>query len=558
MEAHAPIGRWGHSAHGLDARTRAFAELVLGPASSAPMPTMQAVAPAREPGCAWGHVAPGVRIDATDEVRAAHSRGMSYLDLLAWRGANGASGALLPAVDAVAFPTSHEQALAVVQGCASEGVVVVPVGGGTSVTGGIDAGAGAATSGDDRPVLAVSLAELDALTHLDTESHIATVQAGMTGPQVEQALDGYTLGHFPQSWERATIGGFIAARSSGQSSGGYGRIEDMLIGATLATPAGTWKVGGYPAASMGPDLRHVVLGSEGTLGVITSAQLRVRPMPSVREYAAAIVPLPRTERGAELSADPSFAPASDVARALTRSPLRPTVLRVSDAGETQALLTMSAPAGIAGSLFNAYVRARRALPGALVIVGWEGNDPGTVGAARAFARSVIGDAGGVWLGSGPGRSWERGRFHGPYLRDELMDAGYLVETFETVVRWSELAELHATLRDVARRALGDASYVMAHISHTYETGASIYFTVLAGGWSDPAAAAQRWRAAKQTITKAMVRAGGALSHHHGIGRDHAPWLEENIGPIGVRVLEGIRTAVDPSGVMNPSVLRAVT
>lgn len=139
-----------------------------------------------------------------------------------------------------------------------------------------------------------------------------------------------------------------------------------------------------------------------------------------------------------------------------------------------------------------------------------------------------------------------------------MDAGYLVETFETVVRWSELAELHATLRDVARRALGDASYVMAHISHTYETGASIYFTVLAGGWSDPAAAAQRWRAAKQTITKAMVRAGGALSHHHGIGRDHAPWLEENIGPIGVRVLEGIRTAVDPSGVMNPSVLRAVT
>ena len=551
MQAHAPIGRWGSGGHGLDARTRAFAESVLGLGSPAPRPRMQALAPAREPGCAWAQLAPGVRIDASDEVRAAHSRGMSYLDLLAWRSAGGTNGGLLPAVDAVAFPASHEQALAVVQGCAREGVVVVPVGGGTSVTGGIDAKAR-----DDRPVLAVSLAQLDALSHLDTESHIATVQAGMTGPQVEQALDGFTLGHFPQSWERATIGGFIAARSSGQSSGGYGRIEDMLIGATLATPAGTWEVGGYPAASMGPDLRQVVLGSEGTLGVITSAQLRVRPKPSVREYAAAIVPLGSANAGAGVAAEASFASASDLARALTRSPLRPTVLRVSDADETRALLTMSAPSGIAGSLFNAYVRARRALPGALIIVGWEGNDPGTVAAARAFARSVIGDSGGVWLGSGPGRSWERGRFHGPFLRDELMDAGYLVETFETVVRWSELPTLHATLRDVARQALGDGSYVMAHISHTYETGASIYFTVLAGGWSDPDVAAKRWRAAKQAITEALVKAGGALSHHHGIGRDHAPWLAERIGPIGVQVLEGIRSAVDPSGVMNPTVLRA--
>ncbi len=544
VQADTPIGRWGVGGGGLDARTRAFAEAVLGPPEPAPAPMLRELCAARVPQCGWARIAPEVRIETDDVVRARHSRGMSYLDLLAWRSDDGP----LPAVDAVAFPTDHDQALALVQGCAREGVVVVPVGGGTSVTGGIDASPRERGRLDQRPVLAVSMACMDALVDVDRDSRIATVQAGITGPQLEQGLDGFTLGHFPQSWERASIGGYIAARSSGQASGGYGRIEDMLIAATLATPAGTWEVGGYPAASIGPDLRHVVLGSEGTLGVITSAQLRVRPEPTVKEYAAALVPLREV--------DGDFAPASGIACELTRSPLRPTVLRVSDAAETSALLSMSAPSGIAGSLFDAYVRARRALPGALVILGWEGNDPGTVAAARAFARSVVGDAGGVWLGGKPGRSWQRGRFAGPFLRDELMDAGYLVETFETVVRWSELPGLHATLRETARRALGEHSYVMAHISHTYETGASVYFTVLAGGWSKPQEAAERWGAAKASITTELIGAGGALSHHHGIGRDHAPWLAEQIGPVGLAVLEGIRAAVDPGGVMNPAVLRA--
>ena len=548
VQADTPIGRWGAGGGGLDARTRAFAEAMLGPPEMAPAPMLREVSPSRTPESGWSRIAPEVGIETDDAIRARHSRGMSYLDLLAWRDDDGP----LPAVDAVAFPTDHDQALALVQGCAREGVVVVPVGGGTSVTGGIDARSGDSAKpepSDQRPVLAVSLARMDALVDIDRHSRIATVQAGITGPHLEKALDGFTLGHFPQSWERASIGGFIAARSSGQASGGYGRIEDMLIAATLATPVGTWEVGGYPAASIGPDLRHVVLGSEGTLGVITSAQVRIRPEPSVKEYAAALLPL--------RAGDGDFALASDLACALTRSPLRPTVLRVSDAAETSALLSMSAPTGIAGSLFDAYVRARRALPGALVILGWEGDDAGTVAAARAFARSVVGDAGGVWLGGKPGRSWERGRFGGPYLRDELMDSGYLVETFETAVRWSELPGLHARLRESAQRALGERSYVMAHISHTYETGASVYFTVLAGGWSDPRVAAERWSAAKSTITTELVDAGGALSHHHGIGRDHAPWLGEQIGPVGSAVIEGIRAAVDPDAVMNPAVLRAV-
>ena len=506
-----------------------------------PMSREPSVRASRLTAAALASLAPGVDIDTTDTMRARCSRGMSYVDLLSWRMAAG-ERAQLPAVDAVAFPAHHTDALALVQGASREGVVVVPVGGGTSVTGGITVDGRI----DERPMIAVSTSRMRAVLDMDRESQIVTVHAGITGPELESALEGFTLGHFPQSWERASIGGFIAARSSGQSSGGYGRIEDMLIAAEVATPIGSWHVGGYPAASTGPDLRHVVLGSEGTLGVITSAQLRVRRAPSIRQYAAAIVPSSATAEG--------FAPGIDLARELTRSPLRPTVLRVSDLAETDALLAMSAPGGLAGTAFDAYLRIRGARSGSLVIVGWEGTDPNQVAAARAFARGVIGDRGGVWLGAGPGRSWERGRFHGPYVRDALMDAGYLVETFETVARWSQVADLHEQMSRRASEILGTNSYVMAHISHTYETGASLYFTVLAGGWNDPMVAAQRWSACKSELTTSLIEAGGALSHHHGIGRDHAPWLPASVGDVGMEALRGLKATLDPQNVMNPGVL----
>jgi len=536
VQQQAPIGRWGRVGSergGLDPRTRAFAESVLGPAEQSPMPHARPIPPSALSRLPESSSLTGVNVDVTDEARRRHARGMSYLDLLVWR----AEGELPGVPDAVAFPRTHEQVLTLLETCSREGIAAIPVGGGTSVTGGISA------QGLDRPVLAISLSGMDRVLDVDTDSGIATVEAGITGPQLEEALDGWTLGHFPQSWERASIGGYIAARSSGQASSGYGRVEDMLIGARVATPVGTWDVGGYPAASQGPDLRHLVLGSEGTLGIVTSAQLRIRRAPTVREFSAAIVP-------------GEFRAGVEAMKALTRLPLRPTVLRISDPAETTALLSMSAPTGMAGRAFDAYLRIRKARQGSLAIVGWEGTDPSAVRAARSLARDVLGDAGAVPLGSGPGRSWERGRFHGPHLRDELMDQGYLVETFETVSRWCLLPELHERVASVARECLGGHSYVMAHLSHSYDTGASVYFTVLAGGWNSPESAAERWRAAKATITTALIDAGGALSHHHGIGRDHAPWLDRQVGAIGVDVLRAIRESVDPRGVMNPGALLA--
>lgn len=536
MQQSAPIGRWGQSDPdhgGLDPRTLAFAESVLGPAAPSPLPHARPVPPSALGWLPESSSFTGVRVDVSDEARRQHARGMSYLDLLAWR-----TDGVLPGVpDAVAFPRDHEQVVTLLDACSREQIAVIPVGGGTSVTGGISA------EGLERPVLAVSLSDMDRVLDVDTESGIATVEAGITGPQLEAALDGWTLGHFPQSWQRASIGGYIAARSSGQSSSGYGRIEDMLISARLATPVGTWEVGGYPAASQGPDLKHLVLGSEGTLGIVTSAQLRIRPAPTVREFSSAIVP-------------GDFQAGVDLMKALTRLPLRPTILRVSDPAETTALLSMSTPTGITGRAFDAYVGLRKARPGNLVIVGWEGTDPSALRAARSLARDVLVDAEAVSLGQGPGRSWQRGRFHGPFLRDELMDQGYLVETFETVARWSLLPQLHGEVVSAARECLGERSYVMAHLSHSYDAGASVYFTVLAGGWNSPDSAAKRWRTAKATITEAIINAGGALSHHHGVGRDHAPWLPEQLGVIGVDVLRSIRATVDPRQVMNPGALLA--
>lgn len=533
MHGEGPVGRWGEASHGLDPRTIAFARERLGEPVLSQPPRMRDVVPSRLSESECAALFPGIQVSVADSVRARRARGMSYVDLLEWRSSVGP----IDAPDAVIFPRSHEQAQQALDSCSREGLAVVPVGGGTSVTGGITT---PEVSSHSR-VVVVSTELLNDVFAVDEVSGIVHVGAGATGPDVEKAVapSGWTLGHFPQSWERATVGGFIAARSSGQSSGGYGRIEDMLIAAQLATPIGTWDVGGYPASSSGPDLRQVVLGSEGVLGVVTSAHLRLVRRPIVREYAAAIIP-------------GDFAQASLALRQLTRSPLRPTVLRASDNDETAALLSMSMPTGALGWGFSRYLRLRSAIPGSLIILGWEGADRSVVSVMRAHAREVLSDA--VWLGAGPGRAWERGRFHGPYLRDALMDDGYLVETFETVTTWANLESLYASVRSAVESALGPAAFVMAHISHTYTSGASLYFTVMAGGWSDPRTSIMRWREAKVVITDAIRSGGGAVSHHHGVGRDHRPWLPAQIGPIGMQVLRAVKGAVDPTNIMNPGAL----
>ena len=400
-------------------------------------------------------------------------------------------------------------------------LAVVPFGGGTSVTGGLVA-ARAPFAG----VMSLDLVRMKSLLAVDAESMTATLEPGLRGPEAEALLaeHGLTLGHYPQSFEFATIGGYAATRSSGQSSAGYGRFDALVMALTVVTPSGTITVGSAPASAAGPDLRQVFLGSEGAFGVITAVTVRVRPLPEEKVYLG--------------WRWPSFVAGADAMRTLAQADLLPTVIRLSDEAETA--INLADPAAI-GSADD---------PGCLMITGFEGT-LSAVAAKRAAVTSVLSDLGGTDLGEQPGQAWAHGRFNAPYLRDALLDVGVLVETLETATFWSNRSRLYADVKTALESSLGEGSIVLCHISHVYETGCSLYFTIAAKESDDPLA---QWAAAKADASDAIIEAGATITHHHAIGTDHKPWFEREIGLVGVQTLRAIKTSLDPSGILNPGVL----
>src|SRR4051794_1553496 len=458
------------------------------------------------------------------DARLRHTGGKSYLDLLRRR-----SGDASDAPDAVVTPGSTEETATLLSACSDRGVVVVPFGGGTSVVGGL-----AGADPDDRPCVAVDLARMAGVQAVDVPSSLVTVGPGMRGPQLEEALgeQGLTLGHLPQSFEFATIGGYAATRSAGQQSTGIGRFDDLIAGLTLATPVGVLELGHPPASAAGPDLLGLAVGSEGTLGVITEVRLRVRPKPrtvhyegwSFRSWAAGLAGLQR----------------------LAHHDLLPDVVRLSDADETRANLLMASGAG-ARTLRGA-LKARGRSDGCLLVLGWEGL-PTLVRARRKTAASVLREDGALRLGARVGESWRAHRFEGPYLRDRLMDHGLLVETLETAATWTALPTVYDAVHRALRSSLskgGRRPLIMTHLSHGYPTGGSLYFTVLAD--RDDELPIQQWLTAKRAATDALLSAGGTLTHHHAVGADHRPWLEREVGPLGVEVLRVVKQRLDPNGI----------
>ncbi|MBO3748186.1 FAD-binding oxidoreductase [Streptosporangiaceae bacterium NEAU-GS5] len=453
-----------------------------------------------------------VRFD--DDARIRHTRGKSTPDLLRMRAGDGSD-----APDAIVLPGSHDEVLGVLRACAEHRVAVVPFGGGTSVVGGL-----VASRQGFAGVVALDLARLNRLVSVDAESMVAELEPGLRLPQAEQLLagHGFTLGHFPQSYEYATVGGCAAARSSGQASAGYGRFDDMVVGLRAATPRGTLDLGRAPKSAAGPDLRQVLLGSEGAFGVITSLGLRLHPAPAERVY-----------EGWRFGAFPAGWQA--LRRLAQHGPL-PTVLRLSD--ETETMVGLAKPTELGGPSSDS---------GCLVIAGYEGSD---VAGRREKAAAILMDAGGVYLGPEPGESWAHGRFSAPYLRDSLLAAGATVETLETACFWSGLPRLYDAVRLALVATLG-SPLVLCHVSHVYATGASLYFTVVTAQTDDPLG---QWAAAKRAVSEAIVAAGGTISHHHGVGRDHRDAYAAEIGDVGVEILRGIKDRLDPSGILNPGVL----
>jgi alkyldihydroxyacetonephosphate synthase len=460
----------------------------------------------------------GVRDDRA--ARVLRCRGKSYLDLLAQR-----AGDCAAAPDAVVAPADHEQVRAVLQRCSDAGVAVVPFGGGTSVVGGLEA------QRNGRPAaISLDLGRMERLLAVDSRSLTAVIAPGMRLPEADRALaeHGLALGHVPQSYEWATVGGCVATRSAGQISSGHGRIEDQVVAVRMATPLGDLETLEVPATAAGPALRELVVGSEGALGVITQVALRVRPEPQARRYEGFFLR--------------DFAAGCDALRALEQAGLAPDAARLSDEAETAQTLAFAG----ARPALHALLKARGRTGGCLLIAGWEGTED-AVARRRGEAVRLLRGADAMSVGRRAGSAWLASRFAGPHLRDDLLDRGVMVETLETATTWSNLGRLH--------RAVGGAlagTLCGCHVSHLYPTGASLYFTVFAA--QDAEDPAGQWRALKHAATDAIVAAGGTITHHHAVGRDHAPWLGAETGPLGLELLRAVKERCDPAGVMNPGVL----
>jgi alkyldihydroxyacetonephosphate synthase len=473
--------------------------------------------------------ADGVFTSTEDRVR--HATGCGYLDLMRLR-----SGRLEAAPDAVLLPPGVTAVARALEVCASEGIAVVPFGGGTSVVGGIEP-----LRGSHSRVVSLDLARLRGV-EVDRRSLTARLGAGLRGPEAEAALapHGVVLGHFPQSFEYATVGGFAATRSAGQASSGYGRFDELVSAVRLLAPAGEMRTLDTPHTAAGPSLRELVIGSEGVFGVIPEVTVRVRPALAARRYEGWIAE--------------SFEAGAEIVRGLAQGPGLPDVIRVSDEEETRASLALSGPRGVAGALFGRYLRLRRRDGGCLIIVGIEGDEE-SVARRRALAVRALRGGGAAYLGQAVGRSWEHGRFQAPYLRDTLIDAGAIVETLETSHTWSRLNDLRGAVGEAIRDSLasqGTPGLVMCHLSHAYADGASLYYTFVAR--ARPGDELRQWQAVKRAASEAIVGAGGTITHHHAIGRDHAPYMEAEVGRLGVEALRAVKERLDPTGVMNPGKL----
>ena len=464
--------------------------------------------------------------------RVLHAAGKGYPDLVRLR-----AGAPQGAPDAVLYPGSREQLARLLAECARRSLAVVPFGGGTSVVGGVEP-----LRGEHGAVVALDLARLAGPIELDEASLTVTVGAGMRVRELERELSGrgYTLGHFPQSFEYVSVGGCAATRSAGQASTGYGRFERLVRGLRLLAPGGEVELRAMPASAAGPSVQEMAVGSEGTLGAIERLSLRVRAAPSEQLYEGAFFE--------------SFQSGAEALRELVQRGPPPDVARLSDASETSVSLALAGRGGARGVLGRAYVRARGYGGGCLAILGFDGAG-GDAARRRDLALRVARAHGGLPVGASPGRAWLRSRYAAPYLRDELLTHGAIVETLETATQWSNLLALHRAVGeaiDQALRACGTPGVVMCHVSHLYETGASLYFTFIARQLQGEEIA--QWQAVKAAASAAIVAGGGTITHHHALGRDHAQWLECEIGPDGVRALRALKAELDPAGIMNPGKL----
>ena len=476
-----------------------------------------------------------ISIDPLD--RVVHARGKSLRDLIWQR-----SGELHRVPDVVARPGGEGEVAAILQAALRFDAVVIPFGGGSSISGSLQAPAT-----ETRPVISVDLERLDKVLEIDSSSRLARVQAGVFGPHLEDQLGarGYTLGHFPDSFTHSTLGGWIATRSSGMQSDRYGDIADMTKGLRVVTPSGMLVTRPVPSTSTGPSVREMVLGSEGRLGIVTEATVHVRPIAEQRTILGYLFP--------------TFTDGLAAMQDLAASESSVSVTRVSDAHETQFSFAMRVRPTLLDKLQSRALRIflRRRLgfdlnQMCLSFIGFEGSRR-HVGEQRRAVGKLIKRHGGLCIGSGPGVLYDQKKFDIPYIRDFLLDRGAVGDVSETATTWSRLMPLYDAVIAAANAAfmrLAVRGYVMCHLSHSYHAGACLYFTFAFRATPGGDMAAE-YEVVKSAIQQAFVDNGATLSHHHAVGTEHAPWLEQDISAPGVAMLEALFDGIDPGKHLNP-------
>jgi alkyldihydroxyacetonephosphate synthase len=467
-------------------------------------------------------------------LRLDHARGQSFPDWIAMR-----AGRMGPYADAIATPGSHDEAVAALAEAKKIGAIVIPYGGGTSVAGHLNVPSG------DRPVVNISLEKMNRLLGIDEKSMTASFGAGTPGPQVESQLrqHGYLLGHFPQSYEYSTLGGWVVTRSSGQQSLRYGRIENLFAAGRLVTPRGELSVGGHPASAAGPDLRESVMGSEGRFGLLTEVTARIRPLPEREEF-----------RGVFFR---DWVSGIEAVRKLTQADLTLSMLRLSNEIETETQLALVSGHQSALSWLKRYLRMRGIGDGkCMLMIGLTGGRR-LVRRNASDALGICHEFGGVHVGTMMGKAWVKNRFRGPYLRNALWEAGYAADTVETAINWPKATPLMRAIERAATDTLegeNERVHAFTHLSHVYRQGCSIYSTFVYRAAGSYEADYERWRRLKSKVSDVIVAHGGTISHQHGVGADHAPYLAAEKGDLGIDLIRAMAREFDPQGMMNPGKL----
>jgi alkyldihydroxyacetonephosphate synthase len=464
--------------------------------------------------------------DGSTYERARHAYGRSYRDVV-----RGFRGEFPHPPDLVAFPTTEADVAAVLDWCGSTGTAVVPYGGGSSVVGGVECDA-------DRTVT-LDLTGLGRVVEIDVTSRAARIQGGALGPAIEDRLRpaGLTLRHFPQSFEFSTLGGWIATRSAGHHATLATHIEDRVESLRVLTPTGLIETRRLPASGAGPAPERLFAGSEGTLGVITEAWMRVVERPRFRATASVVFD--------------SFDDGVAAARALAQSGLHPSNCRLLDRAEARFSGTGDQPVLLVGFESAAHpVDASLSL----ALRCCADHRGGTAAAAGA-------SSGGSGDGDGSGRdptadTWRRSFFDMPYLRDGLVALGAIAETFETAVTWDRFPTLHAAVKAAVRETLSavgaPGGFISCRFTHVYPDGPAPYYTVIAPGRAG--AELEQWAAVKEAASAAIDRAGGTATHHHAVGRDHRPAYDRERPALFADLLRAAKKTLDPAGVLNPGAL----